>query len=102
LIVRSVLHDGVANQLGPDAEDAGEDIAQDADLLHHHAGVHPVQPASAPLNRIAAAHKVATTGLTKKCLGKLQTVTIHFEDHFTGDPAHQRAHVIPELLSLGR
>ena len=97
LFVRAVLNDGVTDQFGADAENAGELVAERPDLLHEHAGRHPVHLPAAPFLRVAAAHEIAPSRLAKEFLGELDGVRVHVEDHLPGDPLHEVAGLVPDL-----
>jgi hypothetical protein len=83
--IGAVENDGIAHQLRPHPEGAGKDIPQHPDLLHHHAGGHPVHAPAPPLFRVPAPHQVAAAGLLQEFFGELNFVRIHIQDHLPGD-----------------
>jgi len=97
----TVLDNGVAHQLGADAEGAGEDVAERPDLLHHHAGGRPVEAAPAPRDRVAATEEVPSPRLAQELAWEADLVLVHLDDHVARDPADEVAGLLAELLLLG-
>jgi len=95
--VRAVADDGVADQLGTDAEDAGKFVAEGADLLHEHASGYPVHFPAAPFFRVAASQQIPPARLLEKFLGKLDGVRVHIEDHLPGHPFYEFPGLVPDL-----
>ncbi len=80
LLVGSMQHDGVADQIRADAEDAGEFVAQAADFLADGARSYPVQSFAAPLDRLAHAEQLAPSGLVQPLPRETYFVLVHVQD----------------------
>ena len=97
LCIGAVQDDGVTDQFRADTEDTGKLIAEGSDLLHQHAGGHPVHLPAAPFFGVTAAQEVAFSRLLEKLLGKLDFVCVHIEDHLPRDPFDQVAGLVSDL-----
>jgi len=91
-----VEDDGVADQLRPHAEDAGELVAQGADLLQDRRRGHPVHLPSSPPAGITAAQEIPSPRLGEEFLGKADLVLVHIEDHLAGHPFDQLPGLVPD------
>ena len=94
--IRTVQHDRVAHQLGADTKCAGKDVAEDADLFHHHGGAHPVEVATTPPFRIAAAHQIALPRLTQEVAREVDLVGVHVEDQLAWHRLDEGAHLVAQ------
>ncbi len=95
LVIPSVQDNGITDQFRPHPERTGENIPQNADLFHDHAGGYPVHAPAAPLFRVPAPHEIAPSCLGQKLFGKPDLVRVHIQDHLSRD----RFDKIPDLVS---
>lgn len=97
-----VEDDGVADEVGPDAEDASELIPQGADLFADHTGGHPVHPPATPWLRVPNAEQVSPSRLLEELLRETDLLFVHIEDHLAGHPFHEVPDLVPDLELICR